>query len=119
MALENVLAIMAKLIAAVFAGCVVYLVPKVREFLNEKIGTENAKAVESAVKVLVEAAEELLKDEDPTGEKRKSYVLEQVAALGIECDGYVNALIESFVRGLGHAAPETVKKTTKKVTTKA
>ena len=54
----------------------------------------------------VEAADQMLKRVDPTGEERKAYVLKSLRDLDIECDEYVNALIEQAVLGLWYFKPE-------------
>lgn len=54
----------------------------------------------------VEAADQMLKKVDPTGEQRKAYVLKSLAELGIENNAYINALIEQAVLGLWYYQPE-------------
>ncbi len=54
----------------------------------------------------VEAADQMLKRVDPTGEKRKQYVLDSLKELGIEENTYVNALIEQAVLGLWYYQPK-------------
>ena len=49
------------------------------------------------VQTYVEAAEQLLKEIDPTGEKRLQYVLDSLAKMGISNNDYVRALIEQVV----------------------
>jgi len=45
----------------------------------------------------VEAAEQMLKDDDPDGTKRKAYVIEQLCVLGYTITEEINAYIESEV----------------------
>lgn len=118
MEIEAILTIVAKLAAALLAGGLVCLMPKISAFLEGKLGAEQSALLSNTVKTLVAAAEELLKEDDPTGEKRKAYVTEQLEALEVEVTNYVDALIESCVRDLGHTVTTTTKKTTSTKTTK-
>ena len=53
----------------------------------------------------VEAADQMLKEQDPTGEARKQYVVDSLNSMDIEVDEYVNALIEQAVLGLWYYQP--------------
>ena len=55
----------------------------------------------------VEAADQMLKKVDPTGEQRKAYVLKALEEVGITNSAYVNALIEQAVLGLWYYEPNT------------
>ena len=55
----------------------------------------------------VEAADQMLKKVDPTGEQRKAYVLKALEEVGITYSAYVNALIEQAVLGLWYYEPTT------------
>lgn len=58
----------------------------------------------------VEAADQMLKKVDPTGEQRKEYVLKALEEVGITNSAYVNALIEQAVLGLWYFNPVDRKK---------
>ena len=58
----------------------------------------------------VEAADQMLKKVDPTGEQRKAYVLKALEEVGITNSAYVNALIEQAVLGLWYFNPADRKK---------
>lgn len=94
-----ILDIAAKLVAVLIA-CV--LLPAVKKFLDEKVSEKNRAVLIHLVTVFVEAAEQLLKEDDPTGEKRKAYVVEQLKLLGFEITTYIENLIESNVFNLNY-----------------
>lgn len=52
------------------------------------------------VQTYVEAAEQLLKEIDSTGEKRLQFVLDSLSKMGIPNNDYVRALIEQVVLNL-------------------
>ena len=96
---NEIISILIKLFAVFI---VVYLIPKFREFLNEKIGAEKSAALEKYIKDFVLAADQLYKSEDPSGEIRNAYVKEQLEKLGYVISDLINAKIEAEVLKLGH-----------------
>lgn len=95
--MENILMIVVRVAAALLVGALVWLVYKLKEFVNSKIKDIEDSKLRDLVETFVNAAEQLLKDEDPTGEKRKEYVVNQLHLLEIEVTGLVNAMIEEEV----------------------
>ena len=89
--------IVVRIAAALLVGALVWLVYKLKEFVSSKIKDIEDKKLRDLVETFVNAAEQLLKDEDPTGEKRKEYVVNQLHLLEIEVTGLVNAMIEEEV----------------------
>ena len=89
--------IVVRVAAALLVGALVWLIYKLKEFVSSKIKDIEDKKLRDLVETFVDAAEQLLKDEDPTGEKRKEYVVNQLHLLEIEVNGLVNAMIEEEV----------------------
>lgn len=95
-----ILEIVVKILAAGVIALIGMLLPKVKQYLTEKFGQDKIDKVGELVNVFVAAAEQLLKQDDPTGEKRKAYVVDQLKALGYEVTEWINAYIESAVYNL-------------------
>lgn len=102
MDIMGILEIIARLLGALIACGLVYFIPKINTWLNEKIGEDKAAKLKRIVAELVKAAEQLYKEEDPDGSIRKKYVEGQLEALGYEVTAYVNNLIESEVLNLNY-----------------
>lgn len=81
----------------VLSAFVVVVAPLLLTLLKKNIDKIREENLREVIKVLVEAAEQLLKETDPTGEKRKQYVKDQLELLGIEYSPYIDSLIESNV----------------------
>lgn len=96
---QMIIDIAAKLIVGLFA---LYILPKLRELAAAKLDAQQMDDLEKIVHALVRAAEQTLRDGDPTGAKRKAYVCEQLQALNYEVNSEVDALIEAAVYGLPH-----------------
>lgn len=98
--IDLLLDVIAKVCAAGIVMIIAYLAPKVKAWLVQQIGETEEARLEATIKTLVEAAEQMLKEDDPTGEKRKAYVEEQLQRLSIPVNDFVNALIEQAVRNI-------------------
>ena len=92
-----VLEIVVKVLAVVITG---YLIPKLKAYLSARLNAEQQAELDRLIRAFVEAAEQTLKAEDPTGEKRKAYVIQQLQALNYEITSELDALIEAAVYGL-------------------
>lgn len=92
-----VLEIVVKILAVVITG---YLIPKLKAYLSARLNAEQQAELDRLIRAFVEAAEQTLKAEDPTGEKRKAYVVQQLQALNYEITSELDALIEAAVYGL-------------------
>lgn len=92
------------LLGGALAGLLAYaayvLVPALRDWLVERIGSEGVAAAERAVAVLVKSADQLFKADDPDGAMRNRYVKSELENLGIAVTGHVNAMIEAAVLDL-------------------
>ena len=93
-----------KILAAAAVSAIIYLTPKAKAVLTEakkwlesRIGTENAKKLYEQIDKFVEAADQLYKEDDPTGEIRNNYVKTQLANLGIAITAEINGYIEGSV----------------------
>ena len=87
--------IISKILAIIVIALIAYIEPKVKQWLDEKIGAKQTEEILKLVKMLVQSAEQIYKDE--TGEFRKSYVKQSLQAMGLEVDEEINAMIESEV----------------------
>lgn len=77
-----------------------YLIP----YLKTKLSKEKQDDFDKWVRIAVQAAEQLLKATDPTGEKRKKYVLDFLKKKGYTIDmDNVEAAIEAAVYELNLA----------------
>lgn len=95
--MENLIDIIAKILAALLAGGAAWLAMKAKEFLKTQAEATASDWVVDLVNAFCEAAEQQFKLDDPTGEKRKAYVQEMLVAAGVEVSAVVDALIESAV----------------------
>lgn len=79
--------------------CVLIVVssPLILSIIKKYLDKLKDDKLRSMVKTFVEAAEQTLKDKDPTGEKRKQYVINSLKSLDIDYNDYVDALIEQAV----------------------
>lgn len=97
MEFNHVLEILMELLAFGVLALVGWGVPKICEWLNIKNSDAVTEEVRKLIGIFVNAAEQLLKQEDPTGEKRKQYVIEHLQALGYEITDVMLAMIENKV----------------------
>lgn len=97
---DNIINLAIEVIAVILAG---FVLPKLRAYLKAKLDAEQWEALKRLVTVLVEAAEQTLKEDDPTGKLRKQYVVSQLHELSYDVTEEVNALIEAAVYGLNEA----------------
>ena len=93
-----------KILAAAVVSAIIYLTPKAKAVLAEakkwleaKIGLENTNKLFAQIDKFVEAADQLYKADDPTGEIRNNYVKGQLTNLGIAITAEINGYIESSV----------------------
>lgn len=96
---QNIIDIAIEIIVLILAG---YVLPKLRELIKAKLTAEEWAALEKLITELVKAAEQTLKDNDPTGKMRKQYVITQLKALEYDITEQVDAMIEAAVYGVNH-----------------
>ena len=98
--MEQIFEIIGSLLGALVVGLLAYLVPKARAWLESNTDKATQERILAMVRSACRAAEQLLKAEDPTGEKRKQYVIEQLRLLGVEITEAVLSMIEGEVWGI-------------------
>ena len=103
----DILEIAVQLLAAAAAALLAWAVPKLRAWLTARAGREAAEEVLALAGIFAQAAEQLLKEEDPTGEKRMRYVTERLEELGVEVTEAVVAMVESAVWSINAASRKT------------
>lgn len=75
----------------------IFILPTAKKWLSDKIGSDNADYVYQQICIFAQAAEQLLKMNDPDGTKRKEYVVNKIEELGVEVNQTVLDMIESAV----------------------
>lgn len=93
----EILDVVVRLLAALFVGIMAYLAPKIASFIKINGESVESSDIMKIVLCFVQAADQLLKDDDPTGEKRKQYVIDNLESLGYEITDSVIAMIEGSV----------------------
>lgn len=91
---QQIIDILIKLVTIIF---IAYVIPEVKKWLRNSIGEEKAAKLAEYIEKFVKAAEQMYKEVDETGEKRKQYVIEQLRDLGYTITDEINARIESEV----------------------
>lgn len=97
MEFENMMQIIEYVIQILAGILVVFILPTIKAWLSEKIGADNADFLYQQICIFAQAAEQLLKSEDPDGSKRREYVVRRVQELGIEVNQIILDKIESAV----------------------
>lgn len=95
--MDIILEIIGKLLAAFVVGLLAYLVPKARDWLEARTGKTAYDQLLMLVTSFARAAEQLYHDTDPHGEKRKTFVLDQLRRLDVEITEAVLNIIEGAV----------------------
>ena len=96
--MDEIIAIVFLVFSLVFIALFAYLVPKIKAWLDAKIGSEGTAKVLLLIENFVTAADQLYKADDPTGVIRKKYVEDQLKALGYAITDELNGFIESAVK---------------------
>lgn len=96
--------IIGKILGAIFVALLAWLAPKVEEWLQTNTTAKEEEAIRAAVKSFCRAAEQLLREDDPTGSKRNAYVREHLEQLGIAVTESVIAMIEGEVFDINREA---------------
>lgn len=78
----------------------IWLISYAQAALKAKVDAEQASELDRLIYDFVAAAEQMLKEGDPTGENRKAYVTENLMKLGFAITEEVNARIEAAVYGI-------------------
>ena len=91
----------------VVSAFIIVASPLVLVLIKKLIDRVQDAKLRETILTFVEAADQMLKKVDPTGEKRKEYVIKCLEELGIMQSAYINALIEQAVLGLWYFGPDT------------
>lgn len=94
---DQQIALLGKLIAAVFVAVVTYLTPKIKSWLDVHTTKTSQQTIKIFIESFAQAAEQLLHDNDPDGSKRMDYVKNQLTEIGIGITSEVVSMIESAV----------------------
>lgn len=78
----------------------IWLVGWVKDALKARVQAEQAAELDRLIYNFVAAADQMLKEVDPDGSKRKAYVTGNLMKLGIVITEEVNARIEAAVFGI-------------------
>ena len=92
--MDTIIDIIIRLTALLLCYGVYVLVDKAGVYIKEKAESEK---LDRFVDCLVQAAEQMLRNDDPTGGKRLAYVQQQLIEAGYELTDALRALIESKV----------------------
>ena len=98
------------ILKVVVSVAILALSPFVLSLFKKYIDKVQDDKLRNIILTFVEAADQMLKKVDPTGEDRKAYVLRSLHEMGIEENTYINALIEQAVLGLWYFDPEVEEK---------
>lgn len=95
--MDEILSILVKLAGTVLAGLLIYLCTKLKTWVADKIAEIKDEHLRELIKSFAESAEQTLKADDPTGEKRMERVKSLLEEAGFEINDIVNSLIEAAV----------------------
>lgn len=94
---EKIVSIIGELLGAIFSGALIYLVPKIKEWLETRTSKDTQEVLKTLIDSFVRAAEQLLRDSDDDGTKRMNYVQDKLRELGFEITSDVVSMIEASV----------------------
>lgn len=95
--MDDIFSILVKLAGTVLAALLVYLCTKVKTWLTNKIGEIKDERLRELINSFAESAEQTLKADDPTGEKRFERVTQLLNEAGVEVNDIVRSMIEAAV----------------------
>lgn len=102
--MENLIEIAVKILAALLAIGITWLTGKAKEYLTIKAEATGNEHLAKLIEQFCEAAEQQLKEDDPTGIKRKAFVCEMLTAAGYEISDIIDAAIEAAVYRINKGA---------------
>ena len=97
---EAILDIIIKLGVSLLGLLLGVVLQEAKKYLQAKLSNEEQAKLESLVKTLVAAAEQMYGTEDPDGGKRLGYVQNMLRDAGVELTEVVRSLIEAQVQNL-------------------
>ena len=89
--------ILIRITAAILAAVATFLVKEAVRYIQIKREQEEKSVLDRFICELVYAAEQLLKDEDPSGSARLGYVQQMLIEAGYELTDTIRATIEAYV----------------------
>lgn len=90
----------ANVIISILGLAVLWLTHKAERVLKARAEAEEAEKGDKIIYQIVAAAEQTLKADDPTGQKRMAYTLDLLTQLGFEINKAMMARVEAAVYGL-------------------
>lgn len=97
---EEITKIIVELVFSIVGLGLLWVLKTFKAWLEQRIATKKDHELESIIYQFVNAAEQMYKEEDPTGEMRKDYVINRLHTLNIKITDLINAKIESAVFNL-------------------
>lgn len=94
---QQIIDIVVKVIFGLLSLAGLYLVRYIKAWLARRTTGQEETILDGVISQLVDAAEQTLKGTDPTGVKRKQYVMEQLLSLGYTITDLLNAKVEAAV----------------------
>ncbi len=94
---EKIITLIGEILGAIFAGALLYLIPKIKEWLEIRTSKDTQDALKILIESFVRAAEQLLKGRDEDGTMRMNYVQDKLREIGIEVTSDVISMIEASV----------------------
>lgn len=95
--MDELINLAVKLIAMIIMALIAIALQKFRSYASAKAAESDSALLKSLIDGFAEAAEQLLKKEDPDGSKRLAYVESQLKAAGYVINSIVKSKIESSV----------------------
>ncbi len=95
--MEQITTIALQLIGVILFALLIVVLTKYKKKLEEEINAGKATELDKLIFQFVSAADQLLKAQDPTGEKRRAYVYGLLENLGIVITDIIKAKIEANV----------------------
>ena len=94
---QQIVEIVVQIIIALLGLGGLYLIGCLKKWLANREDEQKQTVVDTLINQLVEAAEQMLKADDPSGLKRRRYVVEGLVQLGYKLTDILNAKIEAAV----------------------
>lgn len=94
---QEIVKIIVEVVVALLGLGGLYLINLIKKWLQQRRDESEMSAVDSLIEQFVAAADQLLKGDDPTGEKRKQYVIDRLGEIGYKLTDIFNAKIEAAV----------------------
>lgn len=94
---KEIISLIGELLGAIFAGILLYIAPKFKEWIEVKTSKDTQETLKVLVESFVRAAEQLLKNKDDDGTMRMNYVQDKLREIGIEITSDVISMIEAEV----------------------